>query len=392
MSDTRDIDEWVDDPDRRVVDPDEQWEEVDDWGRVLDDGADDYVRVPKEPSRGRRVLWVLGTVALLLVLLLGGVWFWVNSQINPSGPQGDLVEVEVPEGATITALASDLEERGIIGNALVFRFYARRQGFEDVQAGTYDNLFENSSMGEVIAAFEEGPSAPPAAAQITFVEGLRLSELPPIMLSNLTEFDEAELATALTQVRSEFLPPESTNLEGFLFPDTYRIEEGDEADEQALLQQMVERFDAVATEAGYRESESAVGLTPYQLVIVASIIEREAKVAEDRPKVARVIYNRLAQGIPLGIDATLLYAIGHKETLTESDLATDTPYNTRLYPGLPPTPIAMPSQESIEAAINPEPGPWLYYVLIEDDRHFFTDDFDEFNRVAQESRDAGIFE
>jgi UPF0755 protein len=149
----------------------------------------------------------------------------------------------------------------------------------------------------------------------------------------------------------------------------------------------------MAAAAGIDESAGRVGLTPYEVVIVASIIEREAQKPEDQAKVARVIYNRLALGMNLEIDATLLYGIGHKETLTESDLATDTPYNTRLYPGLPPTPIAMPGQGAIEAALNPEAGPWLYYVLADaEGGHFFTDDYDEFLRVAQESRDAGLFE
>jgi UPF0755 protein len=379
----------------RTIDVDEEWDEVavdDDWGRVYDDGADSYVSVPRESTRGRRVLWVLGGIVVFLVLVVGTFVTWVNRQINPPGAPGDPVTIEVAEGATVTELAGDLEEAGIIGNGLVFRFYARQKGFEDVQAGTYEGLRENSSMGEVIDALEIGPAAPPPAAQITFPEGVRVSEIEEIIQANLPEFDPDQLHQELNARRSRFLPPDASTIEGFLFPETYRIEEGDEADEGKLVQQMVDQFDEVAATLGLDDAQARVGLTPYEVVTVASIIEREAKVPEDQPKVARVIYNRLAQGMPLEIDATLLYAIGHRETLTESDLATDTPYNTRLYPGLPPSPISMPGEAAIEAALNPEPGPWLYYVLIEDDRHFFTDDYDEFLRVAQESRDAGIFD
>jgi UPF0755 protein len=330
------------------------------------------------------------------VLVVGTATVWVRRQIDPPGEPGDTVTFEVAEGATITQLAGDLEEAGIIENGLVFRFYARQKGFDDVQAGTYDSLRENSAMGDVIDTLAVGPAAPPAAARITFPEGVRLAganpEVESIILANLSQFDPAELQAALASVRSEYQPPEATSLEGFLFPETYRIEEGDEDDEQKLIEQMVEQFDRVGAELGLSEASARVGRTPYEVVIIASIIEREAKVAEDQPKVARVIYNRLAQGMPLEIDATLLYDIEHTETPTQSELDTDTPYNTRRYPNLPPTPIAMPGRSAIEAALNPDEGPWLYYVLTADDRHFFTDNYDEFLRVAQESRDAGIFE
>jgi UPF0755 protein len=373
---------------------DGEWVEVgESWGRVYDDTSDEYVGVPRDSSAGRRVLWVLGGIALFLVLVVGSVVVWLNRQISPPGGEGDPVTLEVTEGATVSELAGDLEREGIITNALVFRFYADRNGLDSVQAGTYDALRENMAMGDVIDVLQLGPAAPPPAAQVTFPEGERLSELSPLILSNLGEFDEAELATAYEGLRSTYMPSDSTNLEGFLFPDTYRIEQGDEADERKLLEQMVQRFDEVGAELGLDESEARVGLSPYEVVIVASIIEREAKVPADQPKVAQVIYNRLAQGMNLEIDATLLYGIGHKETLTESDLATDTPYNTRLYGGLPPTPIAMPGRAALEAALNPEPGPWLYYVLADaEGNHFFTDNYDEFLRVADESREAGIFE
>lgn len=392
--DAWDAGEWVevDDP---ATDGDHGWHDAveDEWGRVYDDRADDYVAVPGETSRSRRVLWVLGGIGAFLVIVAGGFVWWVNQQIDPPGPPGGKVSFEVPEGGTITDLAGDLEELGVISNSLVFRFYARQENFEAVQAGTYEDLRTNSAMGDVIEVLADGPAAPPPAAEVTVVPGLRLTEVVPVLTANLPEFDDSELAAALAAARSVYMPADSTNLEGFLYPDTYRIEDGDEADEAVLINQMTARFDEMAAAAGIDESAARVGLTPYEVVIVASIIEREAQKPEDQAKVAQVIYNRLAQGMNLEIDATLLYGIGHKETLTQSDLETDTPYNTRLYAGLPPTPIAMPGQGAIEAALNPEPGSWLFYVLADEDGgHFFTDDYDEFLRVAQESRDAGIFE
>jgi UPF0755 protein len=134
-------------------------------------------------------------------------------------------------------------------------------------------------------------------------------------------------------------------------------------------------------------------ITPYDALIVASLVEAEAKVPEDRPKIARVIYNRLAQGMTLGIDATVLYALQERgDTLTQSDLATDSPYNTRVNRGLPPTPINSPGQASLEAALAPADGDWLYYVLTDaDGHHYFTNSFSDFQRAVDDARDRGVF-
>jgi UPF0755 protein len=125
---------------------------------------------------------------------------------------------------------------------------------------------------------------------------------------------------------------------------------------------------------------------------VASLVEEEAKTDGDRPKIARVIYNRVAEDMKLEIDATVPYALGmHKTELTQSDLEVDSPYNTRRYKGLPPTPIAAPGRASLEAALNPEEGPWIFYVLADaEGNHFFTDDYDEFLQKKEEGQEAGL--
>ena len=121
------------------------------------------------------------------------------------------------------------------------------------------------------------------------------------------------------------------------------------------------------------------------------MIEREARVPEDRPKIARVIYNRLSAKMRLDIDATVVYAVGGKTSLTGADLEIDSPYNTRLYKGLPPTPIAAPGQASLEAALAPSEGPWLYYVLADrEGRHYFTDSARDFDRAVAEAEEAGL--
>jgi len=152
-------------------------------------------------------------------------------------------------------------------------------------------------------------------------------------------------------VRSLFQPEGSTTMEGLLYPETYRIE--DTEDEEAVLRRMVSTFDQVASEVGVGDAEARVGVSPYEAIIVASLIEAEAKDDGDRPKIARVIYNRLEQGIPLGIDATFYYHLGleRKGTgLRTSDLEDDHEFNTRLRQGLIPHPIAMPRRAAVCAA------------------------------------------
>jgi UPF0755 protein len=190
--------------------------------------------------------------------------------------------------------------------------------------------------------------------------------------------------------RSTFQPDGVASLEGLLFPDTYRLEEGD--DEEDLLSRMIGTLDGIATELGYADAESRTGRTPYEVLIIASLVEAEAKVDEDRGKIARVIHNRLDEPMSLGIDATVYYALGRKGgSLTQRDLEVDSPYNTRNRAGLPPTPIAAPSRASLEAAIAPDDGPWLYYVLADESGvHAFSEGYDEFLDNVAAAEEKGL--
>jgi UPF0755 protein len=157
---------------------------------------------------------------------------------------------------------------------------------------------------------------------------------------------------------------------------------------------MVEQFDSVMNELDAEARSTALGMSPYEVLIVASMIEEEASVPEERPQVARVIYNRLDQGQPLGIDATSCYETGEIPCeLTREQLESDSPYNTRNRQGLPPTPISSPGRSSIEAALNPAEGDWLYYVLdaeANDGTHVFTSSYDDFLAARERCQEAGL--
>ncbi len=166
---------------------------------------------------------------------------------------------------------------------------------------------------------------------------------------------------------------------------------GKDLSEQQLVQTMLSRFEDVFGSLDTSRL-AQLGVSPYQAVIVASLVEAEAKVPEDRPLIASVIYNRLREGTPLQIDATILYVIGHKETVLNSDLEVDSPYNTYKNVGLPPTPIDSPGRSSLQAAVNPPATNYRYYVLCKKNgAHCFAETLDEFNRLRAQAEAEGIF-
>lgn len=376
------------------------WDDWSDW----DDDGDGFVYVPEEPSIFRRFATLGIVVALLVVLVIGASLNWVRSKLEPGGPRTP-VELSIPQDATTAQIATMLEEQGIVADATVFRYYVKWQSAGPFQAGRYDRLTTNQPVGEVVERLEAGP-LPPDTSRVTVPEGLWLADVKATLLQAYPEMSPDELSTAMGDhlvagaVRSRY-QPDGKPLEGFLFPATYEVLDSDRADETKLVQQMVDAYDRTYDELGMADvgarlagPTGGLALAPYDVLIVASMVEEEAKTPADKPKIARVIYNRMLRNMTLGIDATILYGLQqHTETLTQSQLDTETPYNTRLVRGLPPTPIANPGRESLEAALNPEPGEWLYYVLADEaGNHFFTNDYDEFLRVAEESRAKGLFE
>jgi UPF0755 protein len=269
----------------------------------------------------------------------------------------------------------------------------------EFQAGEYEGMRVNSSMGDVVDLLEAGP-APPKDVTFLVREGLWKSETRQLILNTFPGIDAASLDAALDSTHPALQPADSTNLEGFLFPATYEIPEAQTSDAQALVNQMLAAFDRVSTETGLPDATATLKgvagskqITPYQALIVASLVEAEAKVPADRPKIARVIYNRLAKGMSLGFDTTVVYALQERTAeLTQRQLDTDSPYNTRKFSGLPPTPINSPGQASIEAALHPAEGDWLYFVLCQTDgSQCFSTNINDFNHDVKDAQARGIF-
>lgn len=357
-----------------------------------EDGDRDYVELRREAPRGRRVLTVVLGIFAVLVLGLGAAGLWVQRQIDPPGAPGEVRQIEIPKGSTSDDIGRLLAAEGIITSDMVWGWYLRINGGGPFQAGLYE-LAENSSFGDVIRALEAGPR-PPDERTFTVPEGLTTTEI----LARLADpdkglgFDLATMQQLLDsgQVRSAVQPADQPSNEGILFPETYRV--AADADELAVLTQMVGLLDRTMTELDVASAQERYNLTPYEILIVASLIEEETKIPEERPKVARVIYNRLKEGIPLGIDATSRYeAEIEGRDRGDIDFTSASPYNTRRQQGLPPTPIASPGRASIEAALNPADGPWIYYVLQDaEGHHFFTESNSEFINAKRKCAELGL--
>jgi UPF0755 protein len=352
----------------------------------------EYETMPNRPGPWGRRLAVGGGLLLVLVLVAGGLGLlYFQSQVDPKGPAGSKVSLEIPLGSSTQRIASILEDKGVVTNARNFRLYVRLKNAGPFQAGSY-SLRRNSSFDDVIAALDKGPTL--TFERLTVPEGLTIKQVADLVGKMPNRSAEKFLAaTTDGTVRSKYQPAGSTNLEGLLYPDTYNFEAKD--DEHAILQRMVSAFDEAAATAGLDEVTQGGVVDPYQAIVVASMVEREARVPDDRGMVSRVIYNRLQKKMPLQVDATVIYALGRTGEkglrVLIKDLEVDSPYNTYRNPGLPPAPIASPGQASLRAAVAPTDGPWLYSVVIDaEGRHAFATTLAEHNRNIAAASAAGV--
>lgn len=311
---------------------------------------------PRSRTHRRGRLVALGTAGLLGLVVL---WF-LFSLYQPFAGEGEgTVAVRIPSGAGVGEIADLLAERGVVSSAFFFRARATITGRAgDFKAGRFA-LREDMSYASAMDALAESPDA--QTVSVTIPEGRARSEVRDLVKGDL----EGDYL-ALTR-RSPLLDPRdygarnATDLEGFLFPATYELKRGQGAKE--LVRQQLEAFEREFAKVDMRFANSK-NLSRYDVLVIASMVEREAQLAKERPVIASVIYNRLREGIPLGIDATVRFATGNwDQPLTESQLAVDSPYNTRELQDLPPGPIGSPGLSSIQAAANPDDTDFIYYVV-----------------------------
>jgi UPF0755 protein len=317
--------------------------------------------------RGWRL--VIAGVACLTAAASAAAWWMVGPVTrDPAAPARVVV---IPEGTTAWGVGRRLTDAGVARHAAAVVAVSRILRVADrLQQGEY-RVRPTQSTVDIVRMIARGESV---QYRVTVPEGYTIAQIADLLAASGLVDRERFIALALRGRRAldrptlAGLPTES--LEGYLFPETYQFTRG--LGEAAVLARFLDEFDArVGPEI--RAAAAARGLTLHQLLTVASMVEREAQVADERPVIAGVIYNRLARGMRLEIDATVLYALGrHKDVVTLRDLEVDSPYNTYRHAGLPPGPIANPGLAAIRAAASPADVPYLFYVLRPDGRHHFS--------------------
>jgi|HubBroStandDraft_6_1064221.scaffolds.fasta_scaffold83490_2 UPF0755 protein len=334
--------------------------------------------------RRRRVLAVVAGGLLVLVLAFA---LWYELESHAFGPEGPQVVVTVHEGESTSSVVSSLSAHNVIGSSLAFQISDIFHGTPTVLPGSYA-LHQNLTFAEARAILAAGPNIYPVDVRPGFTlheVAAQVDGLPGRVPGSFAK----EASSGV--VHSAFSPPGSNNLEGMLGTGQYLILPGET--DTTILQDMVQRFDRDAGAAGLSvASAAALGMTPYQVITVASIVEKEGYIVKNMPDVARVIYNRLSTDTALQMDSTVLYALGQDGgAVTAQDLKLQSPYNTYLTKGLTPTPICMPSPDALAAAVHPPPGGWRYFVLVKKDGTLaFSDTFAEQLANEQLAKSRGL--
>lgn len=325
-------------------------------------------------------------LVLLAVLVLGGAYFgiskgagavseWINGPEDYSGQGTGGAVIEVKDGDTVAAVGRTLKAEGVTASVDAFVELAQNDNrAQELQPGFYQLRKKMSSQW---ALDELSDPKNRVEGRVTVPEGSRVDQVVAAIVRG-TDLTEADVTEALKKPDSLGLPADAKgDAEGYLFPATYTVPPGSDATQ--VLKQMIDKAKEVETELDLEGRAKTLGITKEEAVIVASLIEREASRDDDRPKVARVVYNRLEDDMPLELDSTVTYATKRTGDVftTDAERRSDSPYNTYKNAGLPPGPISSPGEEALNAALNPAEGNWLFFVTVdlETGRTLFADDY-----------------
>lgn len=340
--------------------------------------------ISKDQTRRTLLRAVLATASIQIA---AGCGFLDGASDSATGPQrevGGEVVLTIPPGSTTEQIADLLREAGVIRSTLAFRLRARQNGVDgSFQAGQHV-LRRNMTVDEAIQALQKAEVQDTA---LTLIEGWRREEMAAYLQGqNALNASEFLALTASGRFERSFLAdrPDSASLEGYLFPDTYRIE--NETTTIEFIEGLLDQF-ARKLGGGVSEGFQANDFSVHQAVTLAAIVEREAQVALERPLIASVFYNRLRIGMPLQADPTVQYALGYqdsegrwwKKALTYDDLKVASPYNTYANAGLPPGPICNPGLASLQAVAAPATTDYYYFVAVGDGSHVFSRTLQEHN-------------
>ncbi|QGG58835.1 endolytic transglycosylase MltG [Paenibacillus sp. FSL W8-1187] len=334
------------------------------------------------------------TLVTLLLLTAAGLGGYIWNGLRPA-EAGEARQVAIERGMSPNRIADRLEQEGIIRDAFIFKYYLKfREQGGAFKAGTYE-LSPGMEHDAIIRKLNEGDTVKEETIRFTIPEGFTLLQIADKLAAE--GFIDKTRFLALADEKRDWeaeavksIPDDARlrhRLEGYLFPETYELKKG--STEEDILQRMLAETDRKLAELGEIDEPLAErGLTLHELMTVASLVEREVVVDQERAAVAGVIYNRLAKPMRLQIDATVQYLLDKpKERLFEKDLEVESPYNTYRSDGLPPGPISSPSLKSIEAALQPEKNDFYYYVTKKDgsSEHLFAVTYDQHLKNIRES-------
>ena len=321
------------------------------------------------PDAARRFLGLL--VGLALLALTG------------CGEPGEPELLVIPEGASLNAVSDTLAAHGVIGWPKLFRLYVRLKGTDDdIKAGTYE-LKRGSGWSHAHDALVSGRVV---TVSLTIPEGWTITQIAG-RIAPISGLSSDSAARRLLDVSlSDSLGAPGPNLEGYLFPETYRFAQGVPLEQIAAS--LLERYRRTWTAARLAVLDS-LGMSEGELISLASIVQAEARWTDEMPLISAVFHNRLRRGMRLQADPTVQYALETRQSrllFSHIDSVADNPYNTYTHAGLPPGPIGSPGHAAIDAALHPADVPYLYFVAGEDGRHAFSQTLREHNRTIQEIR------
>ena len=330
-------------------------------------------------------VWRCGCCCLFPTLLVAGLGLlWFTYQLMPASESPRPTKVVIPQGSTAREIARQLQRQGLIRSEIAFLWRAlRTKNMNAMKSGGYE-LSPDMTLAQIIDRLTRG-GQDVTELSVTIPEGYTLRQIAKTLeAKRVIQDEEAFVRVASSSMKTLEMPfqVKAKSLEGYLYPETYRFPPGTESERAA--ETMLETFDREF----YQPYKAQIGKSAHSLhdlVTMASLVEREARVPQDRARIAGVIENRLRKGMRLEIDATVLYALGHhKDRVLYRDLNVDSPYNTYRRKGLPPGPIANPGKESLLAALHPEKHDFLFYVSKLDGSHAFSRTMAEHTRrVAQ---------
>ena len=320
-------------------------------------------------------------IILLLVVIVVSASIFISTIKKPLKISGSEV-VNVEEGDSFYSIVSRLSNENKIKSPLLIKIYSKLTNLNlEVVPGNH-TLEQSMSLKEMAEALKETSNA--NTVTITIPEGFTIDDIAVRVSENGICTKDEFLSAVKNYPLPSYVkddPNKRYNLEGFLFPDTYNFDAG--VKPEYIIETMIKRFEEIWSKVSTGFNIKSEDIE--KVITVASIIEKEARVVKDRPLVASVIYNRLAQDMPLQIDATVIYAHGYYiENVRNRHLAIESKYNTYLHDGLPVGPICNPGVASIEAALNPAKTDYLFYLLASDNEHYFTNNYDDFLKKKQE--------